>query len=254
MRGEWRARKVFAEGIPVLSVERLRSSTPTRHNTFAPHPNPLPEYRERGQDCGHKSRGGLGYLGRNKAALLRGQAMAGCGVVAQLDQKNGTIKNGSIGSTYAESWFGRRGGLLYLRPPMPLSHVTKGRVVASNGSTVVFKPANTTYELHLTNVNGAYDGPIDVPVKAVIRATARKVYTVPSGGLFVTPIMGPTRIVQGRVADLSASELTVSAVAAVNVTLPSTPGGIELAEGAIQSGSLVNVVLMPGATFERVLA
>ena len=93
---------------------------------------------------------------------------------------------------------------------------------------------------------------MDAPIRAVIRGTARKVYTVPSGGLFVTPIMGPTRIVQGRVSDVTADELTVTAVATVNVTLPKTPGAIELSEGAIGDGSLVNVVLMPGATIERV--
>ena len=135
---------------------------------------------------------------------------------------------------------------------MPLSHATKGRVVSATGPTVVFKPANSTYELHLTNLGGDYTGPIDAPVRAVIRATARKVYTVPSGGLFVTPIMGPTRIIQGRVGDLSPTELAVEAVATVNVTLPKTAGAIELAEGDIRSGTLVNVVLMPGATFEQV--
>ncbi|MGC4031393.1 MAG: hypothetical protein QM754_06580 [Tepidisphaeraceae bacterium] len=133
---------------------------------------------------------------------------------------------------------------------MPLSHATKGRILAVNGNTVVFKPANTTYELHLTHVGGAYDGPVDQPVHAIIRGVARKIYTVPSGGLFVTPIMGPTKILQGRVTDVSAGEVTVNAVATVNVTLPTTPGAIELAEGEITQGRLINVVLLPGATIE----
>ena len=133
---------------------------------------------------------------------------------------------------------------------MPLAHVTKGRVVSANGPTVVFKPVSSTYELHLTNVGGDYAGPIDAPIKAVLRGTARKVYTVPSGGLFVTPILGPTRIVQGRVTDVTEGGLAVQAVATVNVTLPKTPGLVEMARGPIAQGSLVNVVLQPGATFE----
>ena len=129
-------------------------------------------------------------------------------------------------------------------------HVTKGRVVSVSGDVVVFKPANTTYELHLKAVGGAYDGPIDATVQGVIRGKARKAYTVPSGGLFVTPIMGPTRIVQGRVIDLEKNALTLSAVATINVALPTTAGAVELANGSIMHGSLVNVVLEPGATFE----
>lgn len=134
---------------------------------------------------------------------------------------------------------------------MPLNHTTRGRVIAVNGSTVVFKPTNSTYELHLHDVGG-YTGPLDTPLDAIIRGTARKIYTVPSGGGFVTPIMGTPKIVQGRVADVSAAELTVKAAATVNVTLPKADNAVEMANGTITSGALVNVVLMAGATFEAV--
>jgi hypothetical protein len=137
-----------------------------------------------------------------------------------------------------------------LRGSMALSHTTKGRVISVNGNTVVFKPTNTTYELHLQADGGAYDGPVDAPVRAVIRGRARKVYTVPGGGLFTVPIIGPTRIVQGRVTDVAEGELAVNGVAVVNVTLPRTPGAVEMARGPIAQGSLVNVVLEPGATIE----
>ena len=133
---------------------------------------------------------------------------------------------------------------------MALNHTTRGRVIAVNGSTVVFKPTNSTYELHLHAVNG-FDGPLDTPLDAVIRGTARKVYTVPSGGGFVTPIMGTPKIVQGRVADIAGSQVAVKSAATVNVTLPTVENSIEMAQGTIAGGSLVNVVLMAGATFER---
>ena len=134
-----------------------------------------------------------------------------------------------------------------------MSHRTRGRVTAVHGATVVFQPTNSTYQLHLAAVGGRYDGPIDVPVDAVLRATARKVYTVPSGGLFVTPIVGPPRIVQGRVTDVAKTELAVQAVVTVNVTLSDAAGAIELANGAIADGSMVNVVLLPGMTFEQAI-
>ncbi len=133
---------------------------------------------------------------------------------------------------------------------MLLAHVTQGKVIAVNGSTVVFKPANSTYELHLTIASGSYNGPMNEPVHAILRATARKVYTVPSGGLFVTPIIGPTRILQGRVREAEAGQIALQCTANFNVTLPTIPGSVELARGPIQDGALVNAVLLPGATFE----
>lgn len=132
-----------------------------------------------------------------------------------------------------------------------MSHRTRGRVVSASGSTVIFKPTDSTYELHLSTVGGPYTGPTDVPLDAILRGTARKVYTVPSGGGFVTPIIGPPRIVQGRVKQQAKGELAVHAVVTVNVTLTGGEGTMELARGPVGDGSLVNVVLMPGMTFER---
>jgi hypothetical protein len=71
---------------------------------------------------------------------------------------------------------------------------------------------------------------------------------VPSGGGFISPIMGTPRTLQGRVKAIAEGELTLNCGAVVNVTLPRTNGAVELAQGSIEVGSLVNVVLMPGAT------
>ena len=49
----------------------------------------------------------------------------------------------------------------------------------------------------------------DRPVEALVRVRARKVWTVPSGGLFVAPIFGPPRIVQGRVRALDEHEIVI---------------------------------------------
>lgn len=134
-------------------------------------------------------------------------------------------------------------------PAMSLSLPTRGRVVAVNGSTVVFKPGTSTYELHL-QTPGGYTGPVDAPINAVIRATARKVYTVPSGGGFVTPIMGTPKIVQGRVAAQNPGEIAIQSMATVNITLPTVDNGVELSQGPITDGDLVNAVLLAGATLE----
>ena len=131
---------------------------------------------------------------------------------------------------------------------MLLTHPAKG-TLALNGQTVIFSPSNTTYQLYLESDNG----PVQAsgrPVEVVVSGAARKVYTEPSGGLFVSPIVGTPKILQGRVKDLNDTWLTLNCGVIVNVKLPTEPGGIELARGAIEMGSLVNVVLYPGASCE----
>lgn len=127
-----------------------------------------------------------------------------------------------------------------------------GKVVETRAGGVVFQPRGTNYELHLDAED--YAGPINKPVEGVIRVRARKAYTVPSGGNFVAPIIGTPRIVQGRVLDLSLPEggprlMVVKAGAIVLVELPEDSHAIDLSNGPIEQGGLVNVVVLPGASF-----
>jgi hypothetical protein len=127
----------------------------------------------------------------------------------------------------------------------------RGKVTDIDGQRVVFRPVNTTYQMHLGVAAGA-SVPRDTPVEAVIRVRARKVWTVPSGGLFVVPIFGTPRIMQGRVR--YADERTVVLNAGVNVVveLPSSEAAYDLARGPVEVGALVNVTVLPGATMELV--
>lgn len=129
-----------------------------------------------------------------------------------------------------------------------LSHATKGKVIRVEGDRVVFKPGTTTYEMHL--VCPGYAGPVNEPVELVISAVARKAYTVPSGGLFVSPIMGTPKVLQGRVKDLTDEQITLDCGVLINITLPTIPGSVELARGPIEAGTLVNVILLAGAKAE----
>ena len=131
---------------------------------------------------------------------------------------------------------------------------TMGRVLSSEGDLVVFQPRGTTYEIHLDKGEN-FVNPVGKPGKAVLRVKARKVYSVPSGGAFVVPIMGTPRIVQGRVTDvLEASggvrRIVLQAGATVIVDLPAEDHAIDLGEGPIEAGGLVNVVCEPGAWIE----
>jgi hypothetical protein len=124
-------------------------------------------------------------------------------------------------------------------------------VTAVKDGYVVFTPRDTTYEMHLQTPQ-PYSGPVDAPVDALIRLQARKLYTVPSGGNFITPIFGPPRIVQGRVRYLDDRMLVVQAGAKVIVELPGADSAMDLAEGLVTLNRMVNVVALPGATFELV--
>jgi hypothetical protein len=123
-----------------------------------------------------------------------------------------------------------------------------GKVTAVKGGEVVFNPANTSYELYLKSPS--YAGPLHKPVKGTVRVTARKVWTVPSGGNFIAPIFGTPRIIQGRVRAMTARQIVVQAGTFVLVDLPDDDIVYDLATGPIAVGTLVNVTALPGASFD----
>src|SRR5688500_4950378 len=130
------------------------------------------------------------------------------------------------------------------------SAAAKGKVTATKDGVVLFAPAGTNYELHLVAPN--YAGPVGTMARGVIRATARKVWTVPSGGNFIAPIFGSPRIIQGRVRALDEQSIVVHAGAPILVDLPAADSGYDLANGGIKVGAMVNIMAMPGARFESV--
>jgi hypothetical protein len=135
-------------------------------------------------------------------------------------------------------------------PASPDVFIASGKVTGVKDGVVVFNPAGTNYELHLAIPT--YAGPVNVPVRCYIRVAARKVYTVPSGGNFISPIFGPPRIVQGRVRWGDARRLVVHAGCPIHVELPRNDNAIDLDEGAIEVGRMVNVACLPGASVEFV--
>lgn len=123
-----------------------------------------------------------------------------------------------------------------------------GKLIATRSGVVVFKPTGTNYELHLV-ANGD-PGPLNVPIKAVIRVVARKIWTVPSGGNFIAPILGTPRTIQGRVRSLNQGSMLVQAGAPILVEFPTDDSAFDLANGGIAVGAMVNVVAMPGARIQ----
>jgi len=122
-----------------------------------------------------------------------------------------------------------------------------GKVLSRDESSLIFNPQNSNYELKLQIAN--YDGPIGQRVEGFITVSARKIYTVPSGGNFIQPIFGPPRIVQGRVRYLDETQMVIQASAPIIVVLPTDIHAFDLASGDLMVGSLANVVGLPGAKF-----
>lgn len=129
--------------------------------------------------------------------------------------------------------------------------LARGKVIARHPDHIVFTPTGTNYEMHL---EGNYDGPLQVPVSLRILARGRKLLTVPSGGNFVTPIYGPPRIFQGRVRFATDRVVGLHAGVPVLVELPAEEEAVDLAEGPITIGGLLNATVYPGVRFEYVPA
>lgn len=133
----------------------------------------------------------------------------------------------------------------------PIDSPTHGKVLTVNDDSLVFAPMGTSYEL-LLKTSARYEGATNTPVEAVIRAKARKVWTVPSGGNFIVPIQGPPKIVQGRVTYADEKQLVVRASAMFLIDLPSAEHAVDLPNGPIRIGQMVNVTALPGASVEIV--
>ena len=127
--------------------------------------------------------------------------------------------------------------------------LARGKVTEANDSRVVFQPFDTNYQLHLKTVR-PYAGPIGQLISARIHAKAVKVYTVPSGGGFISPLFGPPEIIKGRAMQVDDRQVVIRAGVPVTVELPATDEAVDLSEGPLAVGCLVNAVTVAGATFE----
>jgi len=123
-----------------------------------------------------------------------------------------------------------------------------GQVMAVDDQAVVFQPLGTRYGLRLKTAS-EYGGAVGQRIEGLIRAVARKLITVPSGGNFVAPIVGPPRTIQGRIVHLDEKQMVVQAGTPFIVELPAEDDAIELTHGPLAVGALVNVALLPSPRF-----
>jgi hypothetical protein len=134
-------------------------------------------------------------------------------------------------------------------PVMTNGFLARGKVMEANDSLIVFQPSNTNYQMHLRPTR-PYSGPVGQPIDARIQAKAMKIYTVPSGGGFIAPLFGPPKTIQGRALLLDEKSVVIEAGVPIVVEIPQADSGVDLSEGPLAVGSIVNAVALPGATFE----
>jgi len=125
----------------------------------------------------------------------------------------------------------------------------RGRILSIGDGKISFQPMTTNYELHL-QVPADFSAEVGSLVDGLIRVNARKVYSVPSGGNFISPIFGPPKTIQGRVKFVSDRQLVIHVNVPIVVELPGDDSAIDLHSGMIGVNQLANVVALPGAKFE----
>lgn len=131
--------------------------------------------------------------------------------------------------------------------PPALPTVT-GRVEEKSDEKLVLSVTGTDYRLHLVPA-APIAAEMGDRVTGVVRAQARRVDKVPSGGRFIEPVFGRPRQVQGRVVggDVQANVLYVHAGVPIHAALmaPQQAGDFAI-------GQMVNFSVERGATFEPV--
>ncbi len=106
---------------------------------------------------------------------------------------------------------------------------------------------NTNYELHV-DCQAAMSAGQRAEGKVIVRA--RKLWTIAAGGSFIEPLCGRPRLIQGRVKAVEGKRLIVQAGATVCVDLPEDRTSLDLKNGEVVPGVMVNVATLAGARFE----
>lgn len=120
---------------------------------------------------------------------------------------------------------------------------------ATKPAFIVLHFYNTNYRVHLLPV-----GEISVEpgkrIHGVIRAEAKRVDVVETGGKFIDPVLGRPRRVQGRVVETDTSRNTLTVDAGAPFVCRLTDHRQRASD--FEPGQFVGFSVMRGATFEQV--
>ncbi len=106
---------------------------------------------------------------------------------------------------------------------------------------------NTSYQIYLVP-KGVVHGETGKRIIGTIRAVARRIDEVKTGGRYVEPVYGRPRRVQGRVVRVEGDAVVIDAGVAIHCT-PTDP---RQKAGDFKPGQFVSCDVLEGATFEQV--
>ena len=115
---------------------------------------------------------------------------------------------------------------------------------ATRPGYVVISVPNTSYQIHLV---GSARGEVGRTIVGTIRAKARRIDAVQSGGRFLEPVFGRPRRVQGSVIAIESGCIVVNAGVPIHVE----PTDERQSAGDFQIGQFVSFDALDGATFTQ---
>lgn len=127
-----------------------------------------------------------------------------------------------------------------------------GEVVAATATKpgyIKFTVPNTNYELHL-RPTGAVSAQVGKRLIGVVKAQARRVDLVQTGGRYVEPVFGRPRRVQGSVVSVDAEANTITVNAGVPIVC--ALGDERQKAEQFEAGQFVSFDVLDGATFTQV--
>jgi hypothetical protein len=130
-----------------------------------------------------------------------------------------------------------------------LARGTLGAVVAPTSTKpghIVFCVPNTSYEMHLIPTGEILAG-IGKRLIGTIRAQARRIDIVETGGQYVEPVIGRPRRIQGTVIRVEAGSVVVDA----GVPIHCKPTDSRQAADQFKNGQFVSFDALDGATFTQ---
>jgi heme/copper-type cytochrome/quinol oxidase subunit 2 len=133
--------------------------------------------------------------------------------------------------------------------PSPNDFPARGHVLEVAEGHLVFAPTGFRYQLQL-QTKSRFGGNSKAPVSGLVRGIARQLWTIPAGGNFVSPIFGSPRTVQGRLKYVSDTEIVVQAGMPIVLQLPHNDVSIDLTNGPLVVGAMINAMVMPGMEFQ----
>lgn len=115
---------------------------------------------------------------------------------------------------------------------------------ATKPAFIKFGVPNTSYELHLVPTSPVEGVTPGKRLIGVVRAKARRIDVVKSGGRYVEPVMGRPRRVQGTVLKIEGDAVVVDAGVPIHVT----PTDARQNASQFQPGDFVSFDVLDGAT------